>query len=295
MEAGGEFYSWYVVYCVVNAFLCCTAIMFNIITIHAINKTSSLPKPLKTLLLSLAVSDLGVGLLVHPLYVATLVMEMKTKDNPIHSKTYLSFASQANLFLNVSFAGVTALSADRFLAVHLHLRYQELVTHKRVVAVVTSLWLLSAVFSLVTLWTPVNVIYPIVIIIVVACLITAAFLNYKIYMAVRRHAHQIQALQVQQVAPNGEVPNVGRVRKSAEATIYIYLVFLVCYLPQASMLLFTTITSSNSSLNTVIFRGTLSLVLLNSSLNPVIYCWKMRNIRHALMEILRNTFSSGNN
>ena len=153
MEAGEEFYSWYVVYCVVNAFLCCTAIMLNMITIHAINKTSSLPKPLKTLLLSLAVSDFAVGLLVHPLYVAILVMEMKTKDNPIYGKTYLSFVSQANLFLNVSFAGVTALSADRFLAIHLHLRYQELVTHKRVVTVVTSLWLFSAFFSLARLWT----------------------------------------------------------------------------------------------------------------------------------------------
>ena len=59
--------------------------MLNITTIHAIPKTSSLPKTLKTLLLNLAAPDLGVGLLVHPLVVAILVMEMeeKTKDNPI--------------------------------------------------------------------------------------------------------------------------------------------------------------------------------------------------------------------
>ena len=50
--------------------------MLNIITIQAIRKTSSLPKTLKTLLLSLAASDLGVGLLVQPLYVAILVMEI---------------------------------------------------------------------------------------------------------------------------------------------------------------------------------------------------------------------------
>ena len=53
----------------------------NIITIQALRKTSSLPKTLKTLLLSLAVSDLGVGLLVQPLYVAILVMEIDQNTN----------------------------------------------------------------------------------------------------------------------------------------------------------------------------------------------------------------------
>ena len=52
------------------------------------------------------------------------------------------------LFPTVSFLSVVAVSIDRFMAIHLHLRYQELVTHKRVVAVVISIWLFSASFSL---------------------------------------------------------------------------------------------------------------------------------------------------
>ena len=67
----------------------------NIVSIHATRKTSSLPKPLKTLLLSLAVSDLGVGLVAQPLYIADLVMELKqnTENNPTYDTTYI-----ANLF-----------------------------------------------------------------------------------------------------------------------------------------------------------------------------------------------------
>ena len=296
MEAGEEFYSWYVVYCVVNAFLCPTAIILNVTTIHAIRKTLSLPKTLKTLLLSLTASDLGVGLLVHPLYVAFLVMEMegKTKDNPSYNKINLACLSQANLFVFASFFCVTALSADRFLAIHLHLRYKELVTRKRVVSVVISVWAFSAALSLVRLWTPVNVIFFIFSIIFVFCLINAAFLNYKIYMAVRRHTHKIQALQVQQVAQNGEVASVEKVKKSAVATIYIYLVFLVCYLPNACMLWITAITNSEPPLNKVTRRGTLTLLLLNSSLNPLIYCWKMTQIRQPVVDILRNVFSNRN-
>ena len=39
---------------------------------------------------------------------------------------------------------------ERFLAVHIHLRYQELVTHKRVVLEVISIWVLIALLSSVT-------------------------------------------------------------------------------------------------------------------------------------------------
>jgi len=58
------------------------------------------------------------------------------------------------LFGTASFFGVVAVSVDRFLAIHLHLRYQELVTHKRVVAVVTSIWLISVFIPFLMLSVP---------------------------------------------------------------------------------------------------------------------------------------------
>ena len=68
-----DFHSTYIANCVLNSVLSYTAIMLNIVAIHAIRKTSSLRKTLKTLLLSLAVSDVGVGLLVQPFYASLLV------------------------------------------------------------------------------------------------------------------------------------------------------------------------------------------------------------------------------
>ena len=84
-----------VVNCVFNAFSCLTTIVLNIITIQALRKTSSLPKTLKTLLLSLAVSDLGVGLLVQPLYVAILVMNIdENSNNAAYYSVYKAYLSQ---------------------------------------------------------------------------------------------------------------------------------------------------------------------------------------------------------
>ena len=124
------FLSFSIAKCVFNSFLSYTAIMLNIVTIHAIRKTPSLPKTLKTLLLSLAVSD--VGFLVQPFYTSLLIKWIQQMIS--NCNTYEIF-SIIGVFLGMaSFLGIVAVSVDRFLAIHLHLRYQELVTHKRVVA-----------------------------------------------------------------------------------------------------------------------------------------------------------------
>ena len=69
----GNLYATCIANCVFNSFLSYTAIMLNIVTIHAIRKTSLFPCTSKTLLLSLSVSDVGVGLFVQPLYSSLLV------------------------------------------------------------------------------------------------------------------------------------------------------------------------------------------------------------------------------
>ena len=294
-----DVYSSFIANIVFNAFFCYTAIMMNIITIHAIRKTSSLPQPLKTLLLSLAISDLGVGLLCQPLYIALLVMLLV--PNVGNSVTFIPlYDLVAQLLSYASFFGVTALTVDRFLAIHLHLRYQELVTHKRVVAVVISIWVFSAILSFLMLnfhygWLSVNMVavYAVFASIEVSCLITCAFLYYKIYFAVRHHRNQIHALQVQD-AQNGEMANASRLRKSAIGTFYVYLVFLACYIPTNCLYFATLIISVPSTTVGFLARYATTLVFLNSSLNPLIYCWKMRHIRHAVMDILQKILPSHN-
>ena len=117
--------------------------MLNIITIQAIRKTPSLAETLKTLLLSLVMSDLGVGLLVQPMYVAILLMKIQQNTESIAYVTvYKGFLIQKKISVLASHFGVISLTVDRILAIHLHLRYQDLVPHKRVVVSCVRLWIL---------------------------------------------------------------------------------------------------------------------------------------------------------
>ncbi|XP_078346891.1 adenosine receptor A2a-like [Oculina patagonica] len=280
-----DLHSTLIANCVFNKFLCYTAIMLNIVTIHAIRKTSSLPKTLKTLLLSLAVSDVGVGLLTQPFYTSLLVMGIQRNDPGC--STYKAFDIIAYFFSAASFFGVVAVSVDRFLAIHLPLRYRELVTHKRVVAVVNSIWVLSGFVSLLTLWVSFDVKELIIFILGFVFVLVTTLVYIRIYLAVRRHKNEIQALQVQQVAQTGEIANFASLVKSTVGIFYVYLVFLFCVLPHLICLLAIEINGPSIALK-IFFLFSNTLVYLNSSLNPVIYCWKMRHIRHAIMGILRN-------
>jgi len=126
----------------------------------------------------------------------------------------------------------------------------------------------------------------------IAGIITAAFLNCNLYVSLRRHEHQIQALHLQQLAQNDEMTNAGRMKKSAIATIYLYLVFMVFYLPSICTSSIISKTPEPSTVIEVLHQYTLTLLFLNSSLNPLIYAWKMRHIRHTVIDLLRKAFSS---
>ena len=284
-------YSTVVANCVFNAFLCYTAIALNIITIQALRNTSSLPSTLKTLLLSLAVSDLGVGLLVHPLYIARLVMNTEQSSNiSAYHGVYTVHLIIGYVFSNASFLGVVLLTVDRFLAIHLHLRYRQLVTHRRVIVAVILKWLLSSISSLFNLDRTLEKVNETTSAIVGAvCLIITGSLCCKIYRNVKHHKNRIHALQVQQAAQNGEMANSVRLRKTVVTTFYVYIVFLVCYLPLFCVRAVTA-TWGESALGLNLLYYAATIMYLNSSLNPLIYCWQMRHIRQAVVHMLRSVF-----
>ena len=109
----------------------------------------------------------------------------------------------------------------------------------------------------------------------------------RIYLTIQRHKNQIYSLQVQVVAQSNDMKKFAVLVKSILGMFYAYLVFLICYLPFFICTAFVGIYGSSVLLKKS-FLFPLTLMLLNSSLNPVIYFWKMRHIRHAIMEMLRN-------
>ena len=121
-------------------------------------------------------------------------------------------------------------------------------------------------------------------------LFPTTFLETAVYATVRRLTNRIHALEAQQSSQNGEIANVARLRKTSVATFYVYAAFQACYLPFSCV--YPLYYMNSGKMLKLLLSYTLTLVYLNSSLNPLIYCWKMKHIRQAVLEMLRNTFSN---
>ena len=284
----------YIPLCVLNAFFALTAVVLNSVTIHAIRKTSSasLPKNLRVLLLNLAFSDLSVGLVVRPFYLIHLTFRFESQEGDNLQKMKTLSWVMGNAFVSASILGVLALIVDRFLAVYLHLRYQEIVTPKRVVSILILSWVISTIVSLFLieqeyhdfLWIFLKVFFA-------TCLTTIALLQCKIYSIVRRQRFQMRAQQVQgSIQTEDETrATFERQKSSVSSAFYIYLLLLACYLPW----IFTQFALIKFKDLKIFYHYTLTLMFVNSSLNPLIYCWKLRHIRRTITMILRNTFVRG--
>lgn len=272
-----------------NSFTSYAAIMLNIVAIIALTKTPSLLKPLKILLLSISVSDLCVGLLVQPLNVALHVID---KRNPIVAPLARVHTISGSIFCTATLLGICAVSVDRFLAIHLHLRYQEIVTHRRVEAVVISIWVLSAVLSLPRTGThsekAERIILAIIVFITLGCLVAIAIIYVKLYVVLKHHIMQVQALNINLDSQTTvAIEDTARQKKCTVAIFYLYLTLLICYLPNTCFALMIVVDVYVPASEVILFSD--ALVYLNSCLDPLIYCWKMRQVRLAAMNILRNT------
>ena len=178
------------------------------------------------------------------------------------------------LLSTASFLNVIVIAFDRLLAVSLHLRYQELITPKRVNIALVSLWFISCITAFIFVFLPTsNEIVAAVILMIGYVLTTVAYV--RIYKVVKYHQNQIYS---QNQLQNAQTREVLRQKKSAYNAIFVYLVFLACYLPLLPLTIpYMTNTSEISFF--IAYYASLFLIFLDSSLNPLVYCWRYREIR----------------
>ena len=182
-----------------------------------------------------------------------------------------------------SFLHITAIALDRLLAISLHLRYLGLITEKRVLKGLVSIWATSAVIASIFIALPEknNLVQAIV---DFAGLLLTSVAYVRIYKIVRYHQNQIQCIQIQ--LQNTQTTELLQQKKSAFNALFVYVVFLICYLPLIFSVVLDTLTNVSPIRVLMVHNFTEFLVLLNSSLNPFILCWRYREIRQIVTSII---------
>ena len=260
--------------CFINAPMMLMSMIGNALVLDAILRTPSLRSPSIVLLCSLAISDLLVALVMQPVYIAH-----ELKPSPLLRNT-------ANMLFNiacgVSLCTMTAISLDRFLALHYHMQYPSLMTKKRATSASATIWLLVILLSCLSLWHRSHAVLAVSIVI---CLLVSTFSYIRIYQFVCRHQLQIHAQQHAVQSLNVEQNlNIVRSKKSAINTFIFYVCMILCYSPMFTFMLIYAINPTLSSKEWTLAN---TLVFLNSAINPILYCWRVRELRKAVLKTVQ--------
>jgi len=176
---------------------------------------------------------------------------------------------------------MTLISVDRFLALHYHMRYPNLMTARRAIYTSVLFWLITFLFSFISFWK-MEAYYFIAAVGIIACLIVSTVCYISIYCVVRKHHRQIH-VQQQSVKrmPANLNQSMLRSMKCAKNTFIFYIVMILCYIPWFISLFLSAI-FPNQWISALVLAD--SAAFLNSSINPFLYCWRLREIRAAVVK-----------
>ena len=269
-----------------NILLSIIASLGNAVVFFALTKKSSLPPPSKLMFQCLVFTDFCVGVVAQPLYVVQLFSIANQRLQLCYEVVSVNDIA-GSTFTGVSLFTLTAISLDRLLALCLGLRYKLVVTLRQARKMTVCVWLFNiSMFSLRRFWKH-ALISRVISALVYSFLAISALSYLTIYLKLRKYRTEVQDT-VQQGQPNEQrnALNIANYRKTVYTALCIQLALVTCYLPYGIVVALAHTRGYNSSFNVAV-RLAISLVFLNSSLNPILYCWRIRGVRQVVKDIIR--------
>ena len=279
-----------------NIFLSIFATLGNDLILVALRNVSSIHPPTKLLFRCLAITDLCVGLLCQPLYVYVWYITISLDiGNRIVELAYV-YVFIIGVLAAVSILTSAAISVDRLLALLLGLRYRHVVTLCRVRVLIACVWFIAVSNSslycvalilfhdklqLASSWT--------LRAFTIFSIIVSLFSYSKIFFTLRHQQAQVEDhVQPEQSSRVRSVLNIARYKKTVYSVAWIQFAMLACYGPYIVMVFLLQFGNIDDSIEIRIAdEFSLCLVFLNSSLNPVLYCWRIKDVRREVQNTIR--------
>ena len=267
--------------CIPNSAFSLITCMGNSVILHVIWKTQELHSPSFILLFCLAASDLLAGLICQPSFVGFKIAELGN-DFRVYCTLRMIQNISGWITTGVSLVTLSLVSVDQFLALTLHLRYNMIVTVPRVFQISACLGILSITCITLRFYMKNWIIIPMV---TFLCTFLVTALNtMKIFQIVRKHQRQISQ---QQQSVQSNTINVLKCRRSAVTVLYVYGLFVIFYLPFCATMFVETFAGYTLTVK-IAYDYVITVVFINSFLNPIVYCWRIGEVRRAVKNRLRN-------
>ncbi|XP_078384698.1 melanocyte-stimulating hormone receptor-like [Oculina patagonica] len=272
-----------VINCAVNFPLALTTIVGNSLVLHAVWKTPALRSPTMVLFCGLAMSDVAVGVIVQPLFIANDLLGLYSQSERLKQQFLNVYNVLGFSLCGISLCTVTAIGVERLIAVQKSLHYPGLVTIPRVKRILVAIWIICVILASTQFWQKTIQLIALGIALFL-CVGISTISHIKIYKIIRYHQNMIQ-LQLLAVKTNTEnISNTSPLKMSTFNALILFLVLIICYFPYLVVFVVTSINPTH------VFIGrslTSTIVFINSCLNPFLYCWRLCEVREAVKQTCR--------
>ncbi|XP_043106892.1 trace amine-associated receptor 13c-like [Puntigrus tetrazona] len=268
-------------------------VFLNLLVIISISHFKKLHTPTNLIILSLAVADMLVGLIVMPTE-ATKLIETCWYFGDTFCRLFITIMV---LLFSASLSNLVLIAVDRFVAVCHPLLYPQKITMTKTLIIVSLCWFCSLAYNTAIAVSVSHMKYACygecTILITFDWTITDLFLSFLIpctiiitlYLRIFYVAHH-QVKVINSLIKGGKHVNEGSKRKSerkAALTLgIIVIVYLFCWIP----FFILSLTRQNTGMASTTAYILLWILYINSGLNPLIYAffypWFKMSVKHIL-------------
>ena len=278
-------------YYIAKAIVVLAAVAFagNALVLAAIWRNTTLRTNCYILIAGMALTDLSSGLLAQPIYASIDLFLLTKSERPHHIMMGIADAS-LTFITSLTLLILTLLAFERWL----HMNCQRTLITVRKAVIISATLILASLPG--TVFRILNTIKGqhgftaniIALILLSFCLIVTSVCYIGVFRTIRRHSQQIQANRSSQNFGQSAI-NFTKYKKSALSIFYILVVFYLSYLPMCIFLLLKVGMLQRVTRDSV-FHSLMLLVFLSPSLNPLLYMWRMKDIRHEVKRLIRSLF-----
>ena len=262
-------------------------VLLNMLVIMAVKIRPRLQTNTNILLACLAATDAVLtGLLVQPSFILWKTLQLLGRTSLETANVTRFHNSSLRTAFMCSSLHLMLVTGERLIAIKFFTRYPYVVTKQNIKYAVTVFWILAITWGITDMLAQVYTDGPLqylnfaLAIILISCVL---FITCSYVILYRETLRQRKKIKTQQL-PQEAVERFAKENKALKTTVYIVGAVVLCLLPAAFFLLWVVslppgVNPTKLKFFYVFTPWIRSFGILNSLLNPLIYCWRQKEMR----------------
>ena len=263
---------------IINSITCPFTVLFNVLVIMAVKKRHRLQTNTNILLACLAVTDALTGLVMQPSFILWKTLQLL--GSSYQSSTQLVSNSVFRALSVCSCLHLMLVTSERLVAIRFTRHYPYIVIKRNIKVAVISVWIIVIFWEQPRLINQgVKRIFNFLVAFVLLSCVLFILISYVIlYRETLRHQKKIKTQQL----PQEEVERFAKESKALKTTVLVVGAILLCFLPLFFIILLSQLLNLDFCTPCPFFR---TFAMLNSLFNPLIYCWRQKEMRQFLFRL----------